>query len=170
VEAGDHVHSLVHDPKEQRRWKSSAPSAADVSVDNEMLWRRSNPVNDSSRLPQQSERPVPHRGRYTNPAPRSVQPVQRNQNRPTARSAPLSKLGLKLVPRNAVFSVLIETCDAPVELGSLRLGHGYVLIFKALPEVLDQIEPLARREPSQLGRKITHVVQNGERKRVRQFA
>jgi hypothetical protein len=82
----------------------------------------------------------------------------------------LSKLGLKLVPRNAVFSVLIETCDAPVELRSLRVGHGYVLIFEALPEVLDQIEPLARREPSQLRRKITHVVQNGERKRVRQFA
>jgi len=47
-----------------------------------------------------------------------------------------------------VFPVLIKTRDAPVELGSLRLGHGYVLIFKALPEVLDQIEPLARRQPS----------------------
>src|SRR5207302_707036 len=83
------------------------------------------------------EQPVPRRGRYTNRAPRSVQPVPRNQRRPTARSAPLSKLGLKLVPRNCVFAVLIETCDAPVELGSLRVGHGYVLIFKALPEVLD---------------------------------
>jgi len=69
-----------------------------------------------------------------------------------------------------VFPVLIESCDAPVELGSLRVGHGYVLIFKALPEVLDQVEPLARREPSQLGREITHVLQDGERKRVRQFA
>src|SRR5438128_2616465 len=29
VEAGDHVHSLVHDPKEQRVRKSSASSAAD---------------------------------------------------------------------------------------------------------------------------------------------
>jgi hypothetical protein len=47
VEAGDHVHSLVHDPKEQRVWKSSAPRATDVSVDNrEMLWRRSNPFDD----------------------------------------------------------------------------------------------------------------------------
>ncbi len=47
VEAGDHVHSLVHDPKEQRVRKSSAPSAADVSVDNrEMLWGRSNPFDD----------------------------------------------------------------------------------------------------------------------------
>ena len=69
-----------------------------------------------------------------------------------------------------MFSVLIETGDAPVELGSLRVRHGYVLIFKAFPEVLDQIEPLARREPSQLRREISHVVQNGERKRVRQFA
>jgi len=69
-----------------------------------------------------------------------------------------------------VFPVLIEICDAPVELGSLRVGHGYVLIFKALPEVLDQIEPLARREPSQRWREIIHVVQHGERKRVRQFA
>jgi len=69
-----------------------------------------------------------------------------------------------------VFSVLIETCDAPVELGSLRVRHGYVLVFKALPEALDQIEPLARRESSQLGRKIAHVVQNGARERVRQFA
>ncbi len=57
-----------------------------------------------------------------------------------------------------MFSVLIETRDASVELGSLRVGHGYVLVFKALPEVLDQIEPLARREPSQLGREITHAV------------
>jgi hypothetical protein len=41
------VHRLVHDPKEQRIRKSSAPSAADVSVDNrEMLWRCSNPVDD----------------------------------------------------------------------------------------------------------------------------
>src|SRR6202011_6011639 len=40
VEAGDHVHSLVHDPKEQRVRKSSAPRATDLSVDNrEMLWR-----------------------------------------------------------------------------------------------------------------------------------
>ncbi len=47
VEAGDYVHRLVNDPKEQRIRKSSAPSAADVSVDNrEMLWRRSNPVDD----------------------------------------------------------------------------------------------------------------------------
>jgi hypothetical protein len=47
VEAGDHVHRLVNYPKEQRIRKSSAPSAADVSVDNRgMLWRRSNPVDD----------------------------------------------------------------------------------------------------------------------------
>ena len=54
-------------------------------------------------------------------------------------------------------------CEPSIELGSLRVGHGYVLIFKALPEVLDQIEPLARREPSQLGREIAHVLQDGER-------
>jgi hypothetical protein len=39
VKAGNHVHSLVHDPKGQRMRKASAPSAADVSVDNrETLW------------------------------------------------------------------------------------------------------------------------------------
>ena len=47
VKAGDHVHSLVHDPKEQRVRESSAPSAADVSIDNrEVLWRRSNLFDD----------------------------------------------------------------------------------------------------------------------------
>jgi hypothetical protein len=47
VKAGNHVHSLVHDPKEQRIRKASAPSAADVSVDNrEMLWRRGDPFDD----------------------------------------------------------------------------------------------------------------------------
>jgi hypothetical protein len=47
VKAGNHVHSLVPDPKEQRVRKASAPSAADVSVDNrELLWRRGNPFDD----------------------------------------------------------------------------------------------------------------------------
>ncbi len=171
VEAGDHVDRLVHDPKEQAHTEIVGTERGGRlcrQQGNAVAPRQSG--RRPSRLPQQSERPVPHLGRYINRAPGSVQPVQRNQRRPTARSAPLSKLGLKLVPWNAVFSILIETCDAPVELGSLRVGHGYVLIFKALPEVLDQIEALARREPSQLGREISHVVQNGERKRVRQFA
>lgn len=63
----------------------------------------------------------------------------------------MSKLGLKLVSRNAVFPILIETCDALVELGSLGVCHRYVLVVQTLPESLDQVEPLARREPSQLG-------------------
>ena len=47
VKAGDHVHSRVHDPKDQRVRESSAPSAADVSIDNrEILWRRGNPFDD----------------------------------------------------------------------------------------------------------------------------
>ena len=167
MEAGDHVHRLAHDPKEQRIRKSSAPSAADVSVDNgEMLWRRSNPVDDPLDFRCKANGQFRIAGAI--PITRgSVQPVQRNQKRPTARSAPLSKLGLKLVPRNAAFSVLIETCDV----ARLAARRSRVCPYlKALPEVLDQIEPLARREPSQLGREITHVVQNGERKRVGQFA
>jgi len=63
----------------------------------------------------------------------------------------LSKFGLKLVPRNALFSDGIKTCNASVELGALGICHGNVIVVQALPEGLDQIEPLARREPSQLG-------------------
>jgi hypothetical protein len=63
----------------------------------------------------------------------------------------LSKFGLKLVPPNAVFPILVETCDAFVELGSLGVYHRYVLVVQTLPERLDQLEPLARREPSELG-------------------
>ena len=48
--------------------------------------------------------------------------------------------------------VPIETRDPPIEFGPLGIGHGYVLVFQALPKGRDQIEPLTRREPGQLGR------------------
>jgi hypothetical protein len=63
-----------------------------------------------------------------------------------------------------VFPILIETCDTLVELGALGVCHGNVLVVQTLPEKLDQVEPLARREPSQLGCEITHAAQDGERK------
>jgi hypothetical protein len=50
-----------------------------------------------------------------------------------------------------LFSVGIKTCNASVELGALGICHGNVIVVQALPEGLDQIEPLARRAPSQLG-------------------
>ena len=60
-------------------------------------------------------------------------------------------MGYVLVPRNALFPVLIETGNASVELGALGACHGNVLLVQALPDRLDQIEPLTRREPGQLG-------------------
>ena len=42
VKAGDNVDSPVHDPKEQRIWKTPAACAADISIDHrELLWRGS---------------------------------------------------------------------------------------------------------------------------------
>jgi hypothetical protein len=61
------------------------------------------------------------------------------------------ELGAKLIPRNALFPVLLEPGDPPVEFGSLGLGHLNVLVVEALPKGLDQSEPLARREPGQSG-------------------
>jgi hypothetical protein len=48
----------------------------------------------------------------------------------------MSKLGLKLAPRNAVFSVRIKTCNASLELGALGVCHRIVVV-QALPEGLD---------------------------------
>lgn len=81
----------------------------------------------------------------------------RRQRRPTTRSALLLKLGLELVPRNAVFPVSVETGDPPVELGSLGVGNRYVLVVEALPQGLDQIEPLAWREVGELRCQISHM-------------
>jgi hypothetical protein len=69
-----------------------------------------------------------------------------------------------------LFPVLFEPGDPPVEFGSLSLGHRNVSVVEALPKGLDQIEPLARREPGQFGCQITHGVQDGERKNARQLA
>jgi hypothetical protein len=62
------------------------------------------------------------------------------------------ELGPKLIPRNAFFSVLIEAYDPPVEFGSVGIGHRDILVVEALPERLDQVEPLARRKPSEFRR------------------
>ena len=107
-----------------------------------MLRRRGDPLDDHVDFHSEAGGQLRNFGRCTNPALRAIQPVQRDQRQPAARSAPLSKLGLKLVPGNAVFSVLIETGDPPVELGSLGIGDGYVLVLEALPKGLDQLEPL----------------------------
>ena len=58
----------------------------------------------------------------------------------------MTELGAKLLPQNALFSVLLEPGDPAVEFGSLNLGHQNVLVVEALPKGLDQIEFLARRD------------------------
>jgi hypothetical protein len=68
-----------------------------------------------------------------------LSPCRRTKDDRQHGSTPLSKLGLKLAPRNAVFAVLIETYDPPVQLGSMGIGHGNVLVVEALPKGLDQV-------------------------------
>ena len=63
----------------------------------------------------------------------------------------MSEFGAKLIPRNPLFPVLLKPGDPPVEFGSLGLGHRNVFVIEALPKSLDQIQPLARREPRQFG-------------------
>ena len=51
MEAGDHLHGAVYDPKEQRVRKPSASGAADISVDHwKPLGRRGHPRNDITDL------------------------------------------------------------------------------------------------------------------------
>jgi hypothetical protein len=140
--------------KQQRIRKAPAPSAADASVDDREMPRRcGDPFDEGLDFCGEAS------GKF-----RLAGAVPIARRRPTARSEPVSKLALKLVPRNAVFPILIETCDALVELGSLGVCHRYVLVLQTLPERPDQVEPLARREPSQLGCQISHTAQGGDRK------
>jgi hypothetical protein len=148
VKAGDHVHSLVPDSKEQRVRKASTPSAADVSVDNrEMLWRCGNPFD--GRLDFGTEASGKFRIAGAVPILRSFSSARAAGPKTTDSTVRAGvKLGLKLAPRNAVFPILIETCDALIELGSLGVCHRYILVVQTFPERLDQVEPLARRELS----------------------
>jgi hypothetical protein len=150
-EAGDQcTDPPTYDPIEQRVRKTPAASAADVSVNHgKMLRRRGDPFDDVVDFRNEAIGQLASRVLYQSRA--SISSAGAAGLKTTdGTSAPLSELGSKLVPRDALFSVLIETSDPPVEFGSLGIGHRYVLVVEALPEGLDQIEPLARREPSQL--------------------
>jgi hypothetical protein len=125
---------------------SCAAAIADVPVDNgEMVWRCGDPFYNRLHFYGEAS------GDLLIPATVPITCFDQFNSRSGSKttdntSAPLSEFGSKLVPRNAVFPVLIG--DPPVELGSLGLRHRQVLVVEALPEGFDQIEPLARRKPS----------------------
>jgi hypothetical protein len=112
-----------------------------------MLWRRGNPFDD--RLDFGSEASGKFRIAGAVPILRSISSARRqDQRRPTARSEPVSSSALSWFHRMVCSPILIETCDALVALGSLGVCHRYILVVQTLPERLDQVGPLARRELS----------------------
>jgi hypothetical protein len=151
VETGDHAHGPGDEREEQRVRKTAATSPANILVDDgKLLWLSADPLDNDFDAAIRRSSSSASRAAYQS----RLQAVQRRLpgwRRPTARSAPLSELGPKLIPRSAFLPILIETHDPSVEFSPLGIGQRHILLVATVPEWLDQIEPLARRKPGELG-------------------
>jgi hypothetical protein len=139
VEAHDHVQGAADDPKEQgdgkRRHRARRTS----------LWTTGNycgaaAIRATTFSTSAMKRSASSALRAAYQSRASISSARAAGLKTTdGTSAPLSELGAKLIPRNALFPVPLEPGDPPVEFGSLRLGYRNVLVVEALPKGLDQI-------------------------------